>query len=278
MLVVVVKVRVKCIPGSDSFDLQYVSCRAGIKPKISLHLYSFISFTTTIRLDLQGDSTYACVFRLDFYRSKTSTHTHTMSNATRAVRADFTEKTITVYQAYSAQIAVPALRAQKFVAPFKRERMTWIKPSFLWMAYRCGWGTKPNQERVLAIEITREGFEWALSHSCLSHYNPQHGSEDHENWEKRKRTSPVRVQWDPERNLHLAPLKDGQRSIQIGIGGGAVDKYVDEWIVSIRDVTDSMHEISRLVASNELDAAQRALPAERPYPLPDEVAKVVGAS
>lgn len=90
--------------------------------------------------------------------------------------------------------------------------------------------------------------------------------------------SPVRIQWDPERDLHLAPLGNGQRSIQIGIGGKAVDKYVDEWIVSIEDVTDSMREISRLVASGELDAAQRALPVEQPYPLPDEVARIVGAS
>lgn len=201
-----------------------------------------------------------------------------MSNPTRGVRAVFTEKTITVYQAYSASIADPALRAQKFVAPFKRERMTWIKPSFLWMAYRCGWATKPNQERVLAVEITREGFEWALSHSCLSHHNPEQNSEKREDWEERKRTSPVRVQWDPERGLDLLPVKGNQRSIQIGIGGNAVDKYLDEWIVSITDVTDSMHEISRLVAANELDAAQRALPLERAYPLPDEVARVVGAS
>ena len=40
--------------------------------------------------------------------------------------------------------------------------MTWIKPSFLWMMYRCGWGLKEGQETVLAVEITREGFEWAL--------------------------------------------------------------------------------------------------------------------
>lgn len=50
--------------------------------------------------------------------------------------------------------------------------MTWIKPSFLWMAYRSGWGRKPGQERVLRIDITREGFEWALANSCLSHFDP----------------------------------------------------------------------------------------------------------
>jgi hypothetical protein len=68
---------------------------------------------------------------------------------THQVRAVFTEKTITVYHAYPAGIAVPALKASTFVAPFKRTRMTWIKPSFLWMMYRSGWATKTDQERIL---------------------------------------------------------------------------------------------------------------------------------
>ncbi len=49
--------------------------------------------------------------------------------------------------------------------------MTWIKPSFLWMMYRCGWGTKADQETVLAVEIDRAGFDWALRHACLSHHD-----------------------------------------------------------------------------------------------------------
>ncbi len=37
--------------------------------------------------------------------------------------------------------------------------MTWIKPSFLWMMYRAGWGYKDaGQSRILAIDITREGI------------------------------------------------------------------------------------------------------------------------
>ena len=76
--------------------------------------------------------------------------------------------------------------------------MTWIKPSFLWMMYRCGWATKPGQERVLAIRITRAGFEWALEHSSLSH--------------ERERTAPVRVQSDPERSVALEKLD--HRAIQ----------------------------------------------------------------
>jgi Domain of unknown function (DUF4291) len=64
------------------------------------------------------------------------------------------------------------MAAGRFVPPFKRDRMTWIKPSFLWMMYRCDWATKPGQERVLAVKITRAGFEWALAHACLSHFVP----------------------------------------------------------------------------------------------------------
>ncbi len=51
-----------------------------------------------------------------------------------------------------------------------KQGLTWIKSSFLWMMYRCGWATKAGQESVLAIEITPDGFEWALRHACLSSY------------------------------------------------------------------------------------------------------------
>ena len=43
--------------------------------------------------------------------------------------------------------------------------MSWIKTNFLWMMYRCGWASKKNQERVLAVRITREGFETILKNA-----------------------------------------------------------------------------------------------------------------
>src|SRR5262245_23664513 len=120
----------------------------------------------------------------------------------RQVRAAFSAELITVYQAYPPEIAERAVAAGRFVAPFKRERMTWIKPSFLWMMYRCGWASKPGQERVLAMQITRTGFDWALEHACLSQYDP-HQHADHAAWRRQLKASPVRVQWDPERSMRL---------------------------------------------------------------------------
>ncbi|GIG85350.1 DUF4291 domain-containing protein [Plantactinospora endophytica] len=193
----------------------------------------------------------------------------------RQVRAGFTDETITVYQAYSPVIAEPALAAGRFVAPFKRERMTWIKPSFRWMMYRCGWAGKPGQERVLAVEITRDGFEWALGRACLSHYDRDRYP-SRSDWAARLKTSPVRVQWDPERSLELAPLP--YRSLQVGLSGPAVERYVDEWTVEIRDVTAVAQAIRTHLRAGERDAASALLPAERPYPLPEQVAVAIRAS
>ncbi|QOZ32570.1 DUF4291 domain-containing protein [Bradyrhizobium sp. CCBAU 53421] len=178
------------------------------------------------------------------------------------IRAVYDEHTIRIYQAYNNEIADAALAAGAFVSPpFSMTRMTWIKPSFLWMMYRAGWGFKDaGQNRILAIDITREGFEWALAHSCPSHPDPAMSKDD---WEKLKANSPVRIQWDPERDLHLQPLP--HRAIQIGIGGEAVQRYVGQWIRKITDVTELAHTIHDLVERGRLDQAQAALPIEHAY-------------
>ena len=181
----------------------------------------------------------------------------------RQIRAVFANATITVYQAYSDEIAEKALQAQRFMPPFQFDRMTWIKPSFLWMMYRSGWGTKKGQERILAIDITRSGFQWCLENACLSHFDPAiHTSQSA--WQRAKEQSPVRVQWDPERSIRLVRLN--YRSIQIGLSGPAVEKYVSEWIAQIRDATSLAHEIHRLVEAGDENAAKKLLPQEGHYP------------
>lgn len=195
--------------------------------------------------------------------------------AFRQVRAQYTATTLTVYQAYSPAIAEPAVAAGRFVPPFKPDRMTWVKPSFLWMAYRSGWATKPGQERVLAIEITRQGFEWALAHASLSHFEPGTYA-DHDAWAAAKARSPVRIQWDPERDLDLAPL--GHRAIQVGLSGPAVGHYVDDWTTAITDVTDHVRQVHALVQAGDRQGADRLLPNERPFPLRRDLAMAVGAT
>jgi len=96
--------------------------------------------------------------------------------------------------------------------------MTWIKPSFLWMMYRSGWGFKgKEQERILGIDISIDGFNQALNHAQLSKFVPNiHGN--YETWKQNK--PEVRIQWDPERNLKLEKLD--YRSLQMGLTGNFV--------------------------------------------------------
>jgi len=152
--------------------------------------------------------------------------------------------------------------------------MTWIKPSFGWMMHRCGWAAKPGQERVLAIEVTRDGFEWALAHSCLSHFEPA----THDSpmaWEVMRDASPVRVQWDPDRSL--AGERLARRAIQVGLSGEAVHRYCDEWIRSITDITATVREAGELVIAGRVVDAGRELPEQWAYPLHPALARRIGA-
>jgi hypothetical protein len=198
-----------------------------------------------------------------------------VSVATREIRALYSAETITVYQAYPPEIAGPAAAEGCFPDGYDRGRMTWIKPSFLWMMYRSSWGSAVGQERVLAIRIRREGFEWALAHSVLSGYDGRvHASRDQ--WKREMRRSPVRIQWDPERDLDLQSMPG--RSLQVGLRGEAVHCYLDEWIVGIDDVTELAHAVRELTRDGSGEEAARLLPVESLYPLSGSLASRIGAS
>jgi hypothetical protein len=149
-------------------------------------------------------------------------------------------------------------------------RMTWIKPSFNWMMYRSGFASKPGQELVLGIDITREGFEWALANASLSNFTPGiHAS--HEAWKAEVESKPVRIQWDPERDWRMEPIQ-GVRAIQIGISGEAVERYVRDWIVRIEDITPVAKLAASAATPNELPCSQ-----ERPYPLNEALKRITSA-
>ncbi len=173
------------------------------------------------------------------------------------IRAQFDDTSIVVYQAFNDEIADAALENQKFVRPFQLNRMTWIKPSFLWMMERCAYGTLKDQERVLAIRMSLEGWTEALRNASLS----TRGATE----------SPVRVQWDPERDLKGAKL--AYRSIQVGIGPEIVKRYVDEWTLEIGDITDMVEELREMREMGKYTAATKLLPVERVWHPPADVAE-----
>src|SRR5947207_15575146 len=83
----------------------------------------------------------------------------------RHILAQFDAESVIVYQAYRPGIGEFAARHGYFGGPFNLSRMSWVKPNFLWMMYRSGWGTKADQEVSLAVRLRRDAFdgihEWA---------------------------------------------------------------------------------------------------------------------
>lgn len=137
------------------------------------------------------------------------------------------------------------------------------------MMYRSGWGLKDDgQCRILAIDISKEGFEWALINSLLSH-QAAHEFENKEEWRRLKEDTPVRIQWDPERDLNLEPLE--HRSIQVGLTGEAVLYYTSEWIENISEMSELALQIQRLVKMGDLERASALLPTESEYPLSEDL-------
>jgi hypothetical protein len=99
----------------------------------------------------------------------------------RFIYAVYDDETIRVYQAYSDRIADEAIKLGTFGSAFKLDRMTWIKPSFLWMMYRSGWATKEGQNRILAIDMKRKGFDLIVRNAVLSSFSQDiYGT--YENW------------------------------------------------------------------------------------------------
>lgn len=183
------------------------------------------------------------------------------------IRADYDPTTIVVYQAYPTVIAEPALERQRFVAPFSFERMTWIKPSFLWLMHRSNWGQKRGQERTLAVRIALSAWEHALALGVLTSPEPRvHGSA--REWKKQFDRARVHVQWDPERSVRGAALT--HYSIQVGLSRHVIRSFAEDWIVSISDMSPTVAKIRQLLDSGQAPKASRFLPREKVYiPEPD---------
>ncbi len=150
-----------------------------------------------------------------------------------------------VYQAYNPAIAAYAQEHQELGGPhFSRTRMSWIKPNFLWMMYRCGWATKENQERVLAIAISKKFFQKILDRGVLSSYDVN-SCQTREEWKEKMANSEVRIQWDPDHDPY--GKKQSRRAIQIGLKGEMLRDFCAREIYFIEDITDFVKEQKMLL-------------------------------
>jgi len=182
----------------------------------------------------------------------------------RHILAQFDADSIVVYQAYRPSIGRFAAEHQRFGGDFSFGRMSWIKPNFLWMMYRSGWGTKSDQEITLAVRIKREGFDAILSEAVHSTFVPEvYGTPDA--WAAAGERTKVRLQWDPDHDPTGAPQT--RRAIQLGLRGPTLRRYATDWLLEVQDISQFVTEQHRHVLDGRLDLLQT--PCENVYPVAD---------
>lgn len=173
---------------------------------------------------------------------KTSNHRKQMEewpSSGRHIMAQYDADHIVVYQAYRPEIGRYGAEHQVFGGPFKFTRMSWIKPNFLWMMYRSGWGTKEGQETTLAVTIPCALFEDILIQAVPSTYAAGLYP-DEVAWKQAVSNSEVRLQWDPDHGPNGQPLE--RRAIQLGLRGDMLRRYAETDVVRIDDISDFVAE------------------------------------
>jgi hypothetical protein len=181
----------------------------------------------------------------------------------RHILACHDKDSICVYQAYRPSIAEFAVRHQQFGGDFSFSRMSWIKPNFLWMMFRSGWATKEGQERILAVHLARRFFDELLRQAVPSTFRSS-GLASHQEWEVAVAKSEVRLQWDPDHNPYGHAVE--RRALQLGLRGGALQRYGRDMMLSVEDITPFVIEQRGNVAYGSRNLM---LPDERIY-LPED--------
>lgn len=211
--------------------------------------------------------------------------------------------TVRVYLACDEQTAASAVASQTFAGVWTGNRMSWVKPSAAWMAYRCGWTVHKDrrQTNVLGLDVSSSKFEALLLQAMVTHGHGEMAKGDDGQKQQQQpppdyKSAPVVVQWDPERELDPVVCEKADspflrklvetRSLQVGLRGASWTSFFTDpaYVLQISDVTASFRAAHDALRAGELEAAQEALwPAgaamrERRFDASPELTATLGIS
>lgn len=156
---------------------------------------------------------------------------------------------IIVYQAFNPFIADFAVKNQRFGgSSYNFERMSWIKPNFLWMMYRAGWAMREHQQHILAIWLPLEKFKQIYKSAIHSSFIPTI-YENEEIWKQKLKESEVRLQWDPDHDPKGNKIE--RRAVQLGLREATLRLFATEWLSKVEDITEFVkNEFSKVESDN----------------------------
>jgi hypothetical protein len=200
---------------------------------------------------------------MELLKENYSAYKERLPKTGKQIIGQYDEQWIVVYQAFNPGITDYAVKHQQFGGDhYSFNRMSWIKPNFLWMMYRAGWASKPNQERIVALWVDREKFEHILSRAVHSTF-VEEIYQTEANWKKALSESEVRLQWDPDHDPYGNKLD--RKAIQLGLRGNILRQFATQWLGKIEDITDWVKQEGEKVAAHQIENLTVAY--EEVYPL-----------
>ena len=189
---------------------------------------------------------------------------HTWPSQGQHILAHYDDSSVIVYQAYRHAIGQYAVQHGQLGGPgFSLARMSWIKPGFLWMMHRSGWGSKEDQQTILGLRIRRTFFEQLLSQAVPSSCPPDYPGGPAQ-WQRAVGQSKVRLQWDPDHAPAGAHHPHRRRALQLGLRGSRLADLAGPELLQVIDLSDFVAAQRVLVQQGQLEALR--LPIERVYP------------
>lgn len=189
----------------------------------------------------------------------------------KEIYACYDNKYIRLYMACSKEVAEEADKLGKFGEMYNKNKMTWVNPSFLWIMERSHWGRKKNQERILAVDLLREGFDGLLEQAVLTS-NESCVYKTAEEWEKAYEEADVYCQWDADKNVYGSSID--KMALQIGIKGRALNSFLDNYIVDLFDITPYVNKWKKKLDNYSLN--EENLPKEKLYLVTDKIKAKLG--
>jgi hypothetical protein len=179
----------------------------------------------------------------------------------RHVLATFGDDTVVVWQAHGHAVADWALEHGRFGGEgWKLDRVTRMRTSLPSLLERCEWGQRPGRERVLAVHLTRAGFDAMLHQAVHAEYEPA-VYPTRRSWHLATRYALVSVAWFPDLDARGRGLQ--RQTMRIGLRGLALRTWSEQWVVGVEDWTDTVR------GWRATPSADTPVPVVRTYPVDD---------
>ncbi|KAJ5077337.1 hypothetical protein M0811_05859 [Anaeramoeba ignava] len=197
------------------------------------------------------------------------------------ILATYDKETIIVYQIVSEEVG--KILSKQNTLHLKDDtfsKMIWLQTEFLGVMQQTNWGRNKKKEKILAIRMTRKGFEKILKWGMPTHFKKTEKlySEKKE-WKQelekaKKNKSFVCFQFVPSKDCNGNGSRK-RKALYFGLKGKILRKFIDRYVKDFEDIT----LFSQLTYVNFRKKKKNKIlefPIHQDYPLPDDLKDFLG--